>query len=168
MTTTSTTFKIHLKMINVASEHGGLKPPCTVKISRSLSLPCTKVQAVPPCVRQRSGGRTRSSLDHSWGALGALVQLPERKNENVQPKRGMGGRHAATTQVTQGFHGKEGVLLAVAHWAWSTWSTWSAVGNLTSRAGELRSAPSGPDDRHRVAGKRALAPGGCAFAGKGP
>ena len=24
-----------------------------------------------------------------------------------------------------------------------TWSTWSAVGNLTSRAGELRSAPSG-------------------------
>ena len=32
----------------------------------------------------------------------------------------------------------------------STWSTWSAVGNLTSRAGELRSAPSGPDDRHRV------------------
>ena len=25
-----------------------------------------------------------------------------------------------------------------------TWSTWSAVGNLTSRAGELRSAPSAP------------------------
>ena len=34
----------------------------------------------------------------------------------------------------------------------STWSTWSAVINLTSRAGELRSAPSGPDDRHRVTG----------------
>ena len=31
--------------------------------------------------------------------------------------------------------------------------------SLTSRAGELRSAPSGPDDRDRVAGKRALAPG---------
>ena len=31
--------------------------------------------------------------------------------------------------------------------------------NLTSRAEELRSAPSGPDDRCRVAGKRALAPG---------
>jgi len=31
---------------------------------------------------------------------------------------------------------------------------WSAVSNLTSRAGELdlRSAPSGPDDRHRVTG----------------
>ena len=42
---------------------------------------------------------------------------------------------------------------------YSTWSTWSAVGNRTSRAGELRSAPSGPDDWHRVAGKRALAPG---------
>ena len=41
----------------------------------------------------------------------------------------------------------------------STWSTWSAVINLTSRAGELRSAPSGPDDRCRVTGKRALAPG---------
>ena len=40
-----------------------------------------------------------------------------------------------------------------------TWSTWSAVINRTSRAGELRSAPSGPDDWHRVAGKRALAPG---------
>ena len=40
-----------------------------------------------------------------------------------------------------------------------SWSTWSAVINLTSRAGELRSAPSGPDDRDRVAGKRALAPG---------
>ena len=33
-----------------------------------------------------------------------------------------------------------------------TWSTWSAVGSLTSRAGELRSAPSGPDDRDRVTG----------------
>ena len=33
-----------------------------------------------------------------------------------------------------------------------TWSTWSAVINLTSRAGELRSAPSGPDDRYRVTG----------------
>ena len=31
-------------------------------------------------------------------------------------------------------------------------STSSAVGNLTSRAGELRSAPSGPDDRDRVTG----------------
>ena len=40
-----------------------------------------------------------------------------------------------------------------------TWSTWSAVISLTSRAGELRSAPSGPDDRDRVAGKKALAPG---------
>ena len=39
------------------------------------------------------------------------------------------------------------------------WSTWSAVISLTSRAGELRSAPSGPDDRDRVAGKRALALG---------
>ena len=35
---------------------------------------------------------------------------------------------------------------------WSTWSTWSAVINLTSRAGELRSAPSGPDDRDWVMG----------------
>jgi len=36
---------------------------------------------------------------------------------------------------------------------WSTWS-WSAVINLTPRAaGELRSAPSGPDARGRVAGK---------------
>ena len=34
----------------------------------------------------------------------------------------------------------------------STWSIWSAVINLTSRAGELRSAPSGPDDRYRVTG----------------
>ena len=33
-----------------------------------------------------------------------------------------------------------------------SWSTWSAVGNLTSRAGELRSASSGPDDRYRVTG----------------
>ena len=40
-----------------------------------------------------------------------------------------------------------------------SWSTWSAVINRTSRAGELRSAPSGPDDWHRVAGKRALAQG---------
>ena len=40
-----------------------------------------------------------------------------------------------------------------------SWSTWSAVISLTSRAGELRSAPSGPDDRDRVAGKKALAPG---------
>ena len=33
-----------------------------------------------------------------------------------------------------------------------TWSTWSAVISLTSRAGELRSAPSGPDDRDRATG----------------
>ena len=33
-----------------------------------------------------------------------------------------------------------------------TWSTWSAVINLTSRVGELRSAPSEPDDRHRATG----------------
>ena len=33
-----------------------------------------------------------------------------------------------------------------------TWSTWSAVINPTPRAGELRSAPSWPDDRYRVAG----------------
>ena len=32
------------------------------------------------------------------------------------------------------------------------WSTWSAVGSLTSRAGELRSAPSEPDDRDRATG----------------
>ena len=38
----------------------------------------------------------------------------------------------------------------------TTWSTWSAVINLTSRAGELGA---GPDDRDRVAGKRALALG---------
>ena len=47
------------------------------------------------------------------------------------------------------------------------WSTWSAVINRTSRAGELRSAPSGPDDWHRVAGKRALAlgvPRGASFS----
>ena len=34
----------------------------------------------------------------------------------------------------------------------TVWSTWSAVSSLTSRAGELRSAPSGPDDRYRVTG----------------
>jgi len=31
-------------------------------------------------------------------------------------------------------------------WFYAIWSTWSAVGNLTSRAEELRSALSGPDD----------------------
>ena len=50
-------------------------------------------------------------------------------------------------------------LLGGAPQLFTTWSTWSAVINLTSRAGELRSAPSGPDDRCRVTGKRALAPG---------
>ena len=43
--------------------------------------------------------------------------------------------------------------------ALGTWSTWSAVSNLTPRTGELRSAPSWPDARDRVAGKRALAQG---------
>jgi len=38
------------------------------------------------------------------------------------------------------------------------WSTWSAVSCRTPRTGELRSAPSWPDDWDRVAGKRALAP----------
>ena len=46
-----------------------------------------------------------------------------------------------------------------------TWSTWSAVINLTPRTGELRSAPSWPDARHRVAGKRALALGGARSQG---
>jgi len=35
---------------------------------------------------------------------------------------------------------------------YATWSTWSAVISLTSRAGELRSAPSEPDDRYRATG----------------
>ena len=52
-------------------------------------------------------------------------------------------------------------------WLRSTWSTWSAVGNLTPRTGELRSAPSWPDDRYRVAGKKALALGGARSQGKG-
>ena len=46
-----------------------------------------------------------------------------------------------------------------------TWSTWSAVINLTPRTGELRSASSWPDARHRVAGKRALALGGARSQG---
>jgi len=51
---------------------------------------------------------------------------------------------------------------------WSTWSTWSAVGSLTSRAGELRSAPSGPDDRDRVSyGLESPSPGGARSQGKG-
>ena len=33
-----------------------------------------------------------------------------------------------------------------------SWSTWSAIINRTCGAGELRSAPSGPDDWHRVTG----------------
>ena len=53
-------------------------------------------------------------------------------------------------------HAKVGLRVRVEG---QSWSTWSAVISLTSRAGELRSAPSGPDDRDRVAGKRALAPG---------
>ena len=39
-----------------------------------------------------------------------------------------------------------------------TWECSLPVISRTSRAGELRSAPSGPDDWGRVAGKRALAP----------
>ena len=39
------------------------------------------------------------------------------------------------------------------------------VVNLTPRTGELRSAPSWPDARHRVAGKRALALGGARSQG---
>ena len=42
-----------------------------------------------------------------------------------------------------------------------------SVGSLTSRAGELRSAPSEPDDRDRVTGKRALALGGARSQGQG-
>ena len=50
------------------------------------------------------------ALGHTWalpGVLGAGQGLPpptgpknlkERKKENIQPKGGMGGRHAATTQ----------------------------------------------------------------------
>ena len=52
--------------------------------------------------------------------------------------------------------GDVSVLDPALAWDVFIWSTWSAVGNLTSRAGELRSAPSGPDARGRAAGKRAL------------
>ena len=48
-----------------------------------------------------------------------------------------------------------------------SWSTWSAVINLTPRTGELRSAPSWPDARDRVTGKRALALRGARSQGKG-
>ena len=57
------------------------------------------------------------------------------------------------------FVGREHRGRLLTHVHSGTWSTWSAVINRTSRAGELRSAPSGPDDWHRVAGKKALALG---------
>jgi len=66
-------------------------------------------------------------------------------------------------QTTQGRDGR--TQCCAMEFPWSTWSTWSAVISLTSRAGELRSAPSGPDDWHRVAGKRALALGGARSQG---
>ena len=46
-------------------------------------------------------------------------------------------------------------------------ATWSAVINRTSRAGELRSAPSGPDDWHRGYGLESPSPGGARSQGKG-
>ena len=54
-----------------------------------------------------------------------------------------------------------------------TWSTWSAVISLTSSQGRgaVRSAPSGPDDRDRVAstgcGQESPSPGGARSQGKG-
>ena len=59
------------------------------------------------------------------------------------------------------------MVLAVAHPnPWSSASFYPSLEHLECShqphiqgAGELRSAPSGPDDRDRVAGKKALAPG---------
>jgi len=63
------------------------------------------------------------------------------------PRIGTGGGCSAraSQQANQNCPKSKQHLLAL-------WSTWSAVGNLTSRAGGLRSTPSGPDDRDRVTG----------------
>ena len=61
------------------------------------------------------------------------------KKENRQPKGGIWPKGGKTDNPT---HNTDV----------STWSTWSAVSNRTSRAGELRSAPSEPDDRDRATG----------------
>ena len=71
------------------------------------------------------------AVAHPWAS--------ERKKENRQPKGGMGGRYTATPWAS----------LVESR---GTWSTWSAIINRTCGAGELRSAPSGPDDWHRVTG----------------
>ena len=76
------------------------------------------------------------------GSLSVVTTPPnEHTSEGGRDDRGVPYHAESTLSSAQVLKSEKG-----------TWSTWSAVINRTSRAGELRSAPSGPDDWHRVTG----------------
>ena len=90
--------------------------------------------------RRRAGKSSRRSATRRRAEL-------SRAREDLASEREEAGRlqRASVTAGQPKLPQKQAALTC-------TWSTWSAVGNLTSRAGGLRSAPSGPDDRDRVTG----------------
>ena len=102
---------------------------------------CGSVNATGPAVNAMSGGMDRHT--RSRHVASSLCQLHEvmtlASATSAQPVQvgrlagALGHNHFLCIQANLG-------------------STWSAVLNLTSRAGGLSSAPSGPDDRYRVTG----------------
>ena len=91
-----------------------------------------------------------SALLSTRAALGALQKVHKERKKRDNPREGWedGTPPPAHQHTTQGFLRRSSQHLTL---EFSTWSTWSAVISLTSRAGELRSAPSGPDDRSLAA-----------------
>ena len=129
----------------VESRAGLRAPPlCVGEIYLAWLRPSPRESRRPPVRCSPCRPCTKRKKEIKQTTQGRDGRTAERKKENRQPKGGVGGRHAATTQ---GFQGEKCCGLET-----STWSTWSAVINRTSRAEELRSAPSGPDDWHRVTG----------------
>ena len=78
-------------------------------------------------------------------------QLQKERKKTDNPREGWEDG-TPPPHSSQGFHGTPNSTGGLTR----TWSTWSAVGSLTSRAGELRSARSEPDGRDRVLQRAAL------------
>jgi len=131
---------------------GFAPPPCAVTLAKCRRYRGTWLMGTLSCAGRASGGGTQSHLSCvRVGSVSSLGGGPKDKNIYIffgihAFVPGQLCRRAGAHPAQRVPRGGEGFYKVKGR------STWSAVSNLTSRAGELRSAPSGPDDWYRATG----------------